>query len=84
MTRFPRIVVQYVGRDGCYVMNGVRVRCAPGNGAGSLRDEFASGIRTPFASEKDRHDLSGSVSGPKLKEFVRSLPAARLETLESD
>ena len=46
------IRVQYVGNDGTYVLDGHRVRSAPGNGDGSLRDEYFWDIRTPIAGDR--------------------------------
>lgn len=82
MAPYPSIVVQYVGRDGCYVLNGVRVRCAAGHGEGSLRDEHGRGISTPLASEEDRDTVLSCLSTPEMRGFVESLLAVRLESPE--
>lgn len=72
-----RTVVQVVDTDGCFSMAGVRVRCAPGNGHGSLHDEAERGVRTPVASEEDRKIILGLISSPRLRRLVEELPAVR-------
>ncbi|MDF2231584.1 hypothetical protein P2H44_03370 [Albimonas sp. CAU 1670] len=70
------VYVQFVGADGCYRMAGVRVRCAPGNGVGSLRDEAERGVVTPLAEEGDREIVAG-LAGRDLRPFVEKLPVAK-------
>jgi hypothetical protein len=74
------INVQFVGRDGCYVLGDVRVRCAPGHGEGSLRDEHGRAVLTPLGGDSDRELVLECVGGDEeLARFVEGLPVARLE-----
>lgn len=73
------IRVQFVGQDGCYRLRGVRVRCAPGYGDGSLEDEYLWGLVTPLAGDEARRAVLSCIADPELAAFVRSLPVARLE-----
>ncbi|SFI90826.1 hypothetical protein [Albimonas pacifica] len=70
------VYVQFIGEDGCYMMAGVRVRCAPGNGDGSLWDEARRGVVTPLAEEGDR-EVVAALAGPDLRPFVEKLPVAK-------
>lgn len=73
-----RIEIQFVAADGTYLMaNGMRVRCAPGNGEGSLSDEMVRGVRTPFDAEPSRKICLELVTGREVG-FVRSLPSVKL------
>lgn len=72
--------VRFVASDGTYRLGGVRVRCAPGHGKGSLRDEYERGVITPFAGESGLIATLRCMSEPELLEFARGLPIARLAT----
>ncbi len=72
----PKISVQFVDQDGCYVQQGIRVRAAPGHGQGSLSDEMTKGIMTPLDSEETREALCKG--NPEKSAFIRSLPSARI------
>ncbi len=72
--------MQVIGRDGCYVMNGLRVRAAAGcrdrNGKpvpGSIWDEISRGVITPLAERKALADVRNGVSSEH-KAYVRNLP----------
>ena len=65
--------------DGTFVRDGVRVRAAPGNGAGSLEDEYFWDVRTPLADEDARKTVCSLISSRELIDFVMSLPAGRRE-----
>ena len=69
--------IQLVGRDGCFMMDGVRVRAAPGwhEEQGSLADEADRGVRTPLAGEGARREVLGCCA-PEHFELVASLPVA--------
>ncbi len=69
--------VQFVASDGTYRKQGLRIRAGPGNGEGSLHDEFERGVRTPLAGDQARRMVLACVTNPELKAFVRSLPIAR-------
>jgi len=71
-----KVKVQLVGPDGCFFTHGVRVRCAPGNGKGSLNDEFKRNQVTPLSDEAVRSEIAGLSEG--LREFTGSLPVVRL------
>ena len=69
-----------MGRDGCCSYGGVRARCALGHGDGSLRDEFARGVRAPLAGDGARDGvLACGARDPGLAAFVHALPVASLE-----
>lgn len=70
--------VQFIDHDGCYLLQGIRVRVAPGNGPGSIDDEFERGVTTPLASEKDRKMCSDLASRMDMRKFINSLPVAKL------
>ena len=70
--------VQLVAGDGTYREQGLRVRAGPGNGEGSLHDEFERGVRTPLAGDKGKQMVLSCITDPELKAFVRSLPVARM------
>jgi len=71
-----KVKVQLVGADGCFFTHGVRIRCAPGNGKGSIYDEFKRDHITPLSEEAVRNEIVGLGEG--LGEFIRSLPVVRL------
>lgn len=73
-----RMRVQFIGRDGCYLLHGTRVRAAPGNGRGSIYDEFERGITTPLAGEKERKTCLDLVGSADLKQFIGTLTLAKL------
>lgn len=70
------VVVQFVRPDGTYEIGGVRVRCAPGVGRGSLCEEMARGIVTPLAPDSRRDLLDCFCDRPDVVAFVDSLPEA--------
>ena len=72
------IIVQFVRADGTCDIEGVRCRIAPGNGFGSLADEFRRGVATPVL-EPHEDELLRGVSDPALRRFAARLPVARLE-----
>lgn len=76
-----RLVLRVIGSDGCYRVQGLRVRAARGNGEGSLDDEMARGVVTPLHGDEGRRTCLGLCSGPDLRGFIRSLPVARPEPL---
>ena len=79
MNSDQKIIIQFVERDGCYKRAGVRVRCAPGNGDGSLYDEMERGIKTPLGGEGGLTKLLECISSAETVAFIRTLPIAKFE-----
>jgi|GEM_PF-3040543 len=73
------IYVQYVLADGTFKRQGIRVRCAPGNGDGSIWDEFKRGVLTPLDGDQAKTDMLRMVSRPEVKAYIERLPIARVE-----
>lgn len=73
--------VFFVRPDGCRLWahdRNVRTRDALGNGEGSLEDEFARGIRTPWTSGEHKRTALAHLDG-ELLAFAKSLPYVRVE-----
>lgn len=73
--------VHFVRPDGCRLWahdRNVRTRDAVGSGEGSLDDEFARGIRTPWTSAEHKRTALARLDG-ELLAFARSLPYVRVE-----
>ena len=70
------VVVQFVRPDGTYEVGGVRVRCAPGVGVGSLREEMARGVATPIAPDSRCELRDCFYDQPDVAAFVDTLPEA--------
>ena len=77
--------MQVVGRDGCYVIDGLRVRAAAGcreaNGEpvpGSIWDEMERKVITPLAGRRALEDVRNGVS-IEHKAYVHGLPVVELK-----
>ncbi len=68
--------VHFVNPDGCRLWShdrNVRTRDSIGHGEGSLLDEMAHEVRTPWSSKEHKLRALAHVEG-ELLEFARSLP----------
>ena len=79
--------MQIIGRDGCYVLHGLRVRAAAGcrerDGQpvqGSVWDEMECGVTTPLAGDRALADVLSSVSREH-RTHVKNLPIACLKPM---
>ncbi len=69
--------IQYVGKDGTFTKNGLRLRIGPGNGKGSLYEEYPLGICTPLDGDRGLKLVLSCIYEEKLRAFIGSLPIAR-------
>lgn len=68
--------VHFVRPDGCRLWahdRNVRTRGSPHNGEGSLEDDHARGVRTPWTSREHKWMALAHLGG-ELLAFARSLP----------
>lgn len=73
----PKLIIRFVAPDGCYSLDGMRVRVASGYGEGSLVDEISKGTVTPLDTEKLRADLYKASTHQEAQDFIISLPHVR-------
>lgn len=73
--------IHFVQPDGCRLWahdRNVRTRDTTGHGEGSLADEFARGVGTPWTSAEHKRRAVAHLDG-ELLAFATSLPYVRVE-----